>query len=146
MIPFFKELFEYTHHFNQKLADLFAGIADKIPERSLKLSSHILNAHMIWNCRIEGIQPPYAVWDVHPLPDHKNIDKTNYGRTSRILDGVDLNAVVSYNTRGQDFKNSVRDILFHVVNHSTYHRGQIAADLRQNGIDPLVTDFTFYKR
>lgn len=146
MKPFFEDLFRYSHHFNQELADLFADNPDKTPERSLKLYSHILNAQMIWNCRIEGSQPPFGVWDIHSLGDYKSIDKTNYERSLRILHHRDLSSIVEYSTRGQEFKNSIRDILFHVINHSTYHRGQIATDLRQNGIDPLVTDYVFYKR
>ncbi len=146
MKPFFEDLFQYTHYFNQKLAELFRDNPDRTPERSLKLYSHILNAHMIWNCRIEGEQPPFGVWDIHPLADYKDIDKTNYERSLRIFRQSDLNDIVDYTTRGQAFKNSIRDILFHVINHSTYPRGQIAADLRQNDIDPLVTDYVFYKR
>ena len=37
-------------------------------------------------------------------------------------------------------------MLFHFVNHSTYHRGQIASNLKEHGIEPLVTDYIFYKR
>ena len=50
------------------------------------------------------------------------------------------------NTNGQAFDNSVRDILFNVINHSTYHRGQIAREFREYGPEPLVTDYIFYKR
>ena len=32
-------------------------------------------------------------------------------------------------------------ILRHIVNHATYHRGQIAADLRAAGLTPPYTDF-----
>jgi len=32
-------------------------------------------------------------------------------------------------------------LMQHVVNHSTYHRGQVALMLRQLGIKPLATDF-----
>jgi uncharacterized damage-inducible protein DinB len=31
-----------------------------------------------------------------------------------------------------------------VVNHSTYHRGQITTLLRQLGAEPAVTDFLVY--
>ena len=29
MIPFFKELFEYSHHFNQQLAEVFTATANR---------------------------------------------------------------------------------------------------------------------
>jgi uncharacterized damage-inducible protein DinB len=44
------------------------------------------------------------------------------------------------------FTNTIKDILFHIINHSTNHRGQIAVDFRNNGLEPLVLDYVFYKR
>lgn len=30
--------------------------------------------------------------------------------------------------------------------NATYHRGQIATDFKNTGLQPLVTDYIFYKR
>jgi uncharacterized damage-inducible protein DinB len=38
------------------------------------------------------------------------------------------------------------DLIRHVVNHSTYHRGQLATQLRQLGQIPPATDFIVYRR
>lgn len=147
MKAFFKELFEYGHHFNQKLGDIFIENPDKITEKSVKLYSHILNAHQIWNNRIEPKQPTFDVWEIHPIHSFKRLDELNHEHSLFILDKFDLNNTIHYtNTKGQAFSDMLRDMLFHVINHSTYHRGQIAADFRQNGLDPLVTDYIFYKR
>jgi uncharacterized damage-inducible protein DinB len=35
-------------------------------------------------------------------------------------------------------------VLRHVVNHSTYHRGQVASKLRRLGVEPAATDFIFW--
>ncbi len=35
-------------------------------------------------------------------------------------------------------------MLRHIVNHATYHRGQIASKLKRLGIDPPNTDFFFW--
>ncbi|EKB48271.1 DinB family protein [Cecembia lonarensis] len=147
MKPFIKELFEYSHHFNQKLADVFNSNQDKTSEKAVKLYNHILNAHQIWNNRIDPKQTTFGVWELHAVQDLKSIDKTNYEQTLQILDTFDLNETINYaNSKGQTFSNGIRDILFHVINHSTYHRGQIATEFKQNGLDPLVTDYIFYKR
>ena len=147
MKQFFKELFEYAHHFNQKLCDVFNDNPHKGFEKALKLYNHILNAQQIWNNRIQPKQPSFGVWEIHLVPNLKGIDKANYEQTLLILDKFDLNDNVSYtNTKGQTFNNSIHDILFHAINHSTYHRGQIATELRQNGLEPLNTDYIFYKR
>ena len=147
MKPFFKELFEYSHHFNQKLGDVFNDNPDKIAEKMIKLYNHILNAHQIWNNRIEPKQTVFGVWEIYPIQDCKNIDKMNYEHSLLIVDKFDLNESINYtNTKGQTFSNTIRDMLFHAINHSTYHRAQIATEFRQNGLEPLNTDYIFYKR
>jgi len=147
MKSFFKELFQYSHYSNQRLYDLFNEHQGKTSEKSVSLFNHILNAHQIWNNRIEDKHTTFGSWEVHPLQELKDMDESNYEQSLQILDKLDLDAMIHYNnTKGEAFVNSVRDILFHVINHSTYHRGQIAADFRQHGLEPLVTDYIFYKR
>lgn len=147
MKQFFKEIFEYNHHFNQKLADIFSAQSEKTSERSIKLFNHLLNAHQIWNNRIDPQQKTFGVWEIHNTSELKIIDQTNYEQTLLIIDSFDLNATSTYtNSKGQLFNNNIRDILFHIANHSTYHRGQIASDFRQNGLEPLITDYVFFKR
>ncbi|MEP7371930.1 MAG: DinB family protein [Chitinophagaceae bacterium] len=147
MTHFFKELFGYSHHFNQQLATIFTERTGPFPEQSVKLFNHILNAHQIWNSRIIQDQKPFGVWDLQALNELKEIDHTNYVNSIHILEQPDLNNIIKYTTsRGDSYANSVQDILFHVINHSTYHRGQIAMEFRQNGIEPLTSDYIFYKR
>lgn len=145
MKTYFEELFEYNHHFNQKLAEILRD--DHVSDRAIKLFSHILNANHIWNHRIEDKKPVYGVWQIQPAADLAEIDRVNYAASLAILDTTDLTKEVRYaNTRGESYVNSARDILFHIINHSTYHRAQIATEFKQNGLDPLVTDYVFYKR
>ncbi|MGH2564754.1 MAG: DinB family protein [Ginsengibacter sp.] len=146
MKQFFKDIFEYGHYFNQKLSDIFIQYPDKTSEKSVKLFNHILNAHQIWNNRIEPKQPILGIWEIHPIESCKSMDKTNHENSLLILDKFDLDNTVNYiNTKGQSYSNTVRDILFHSVNHSTYHRGQIATEFKLNGLEPLITDYIFYK-
>ena len=39
------------------------------------------------------------------------------------------------------FRGTRLSLMQHVVNHSTYHRGQVALTMRQLGAEPLATDF-----
>lgn len=147
MKHFFKDLFEYSHHFNQKLGEVFVESPDKTSEKVVKLYNHIVNAHQIWNNRIDPKEATFGVWQLHLIQDCKHIDNQNYAHTLNILENFDLNDTVNYsNTKGQTFTNSIRDMLFHIINHSTNHRGQIATEFRLHGLEPLVTDYIFYKR
>jgi uncharacterized damage-inducible protein DinB len=52
---------------------------------------------------------------------------------------------VSYeNFQGETWTYSRAHMLQHVVNHSTHHRGQVVAYLRQLGRIPSITDFLVY--
>lgn len=146
MISFFKELFAYNNHFNQQLIALLIENAAKDSEKSFYLQNHIINAHQVWNSRLIP-EIPFGVFEIHPITELHQLDNNNYKRSLEILGTIELSNIVSYtNTRGQTFSNSVRDILFHVINHSTYHRAQIATACKHSGIDPLPTDYIFYKR
>lgn len=146
MNSFFTELFEYSHYFNQKLIGILIENKDKAPERSIQLINHTINAHQVWNSRILREQS-FGVWDMHAIAELPELDTTNYLKTISILNSTPLSQIIDYaNSKGDRFSNSVRDILFHVVNHSTYHRGQVTMQCKQNGIDPIISDYIFYKR
>lgn len=147
MKDFFKQLFAYNHHVNQKLADVFNAYPHKTSERAIKLFSHIINAHHIWNHRIVSRQATVGVWEMQAVSALEGIDSINYNESLQILEGYDLSLSINYtNTSGLTFNNSIGDTLFHVINHSTYHRAQIATEFKLNGIDPLLTDYILYKR
>lgn len=142
----FKDIFEYHNHFNQQLLKELEKHHSKLPERTYPLFCHVLNAHQIWNARILK-QETLAIMAIHAFQKCREIDEANYANTYLILDNYDLDDEVTYtNTKGQEFTNTIRDILFHAANHSTHHKGQIVSDFRQVGIEPIVTDYIFYKR
>ncbi|GAA5039320.1 protein DinB [Marivirga lumbricoides] len=147
MKQFFKNLFQYSHQCNQKLADIFNAEPNKTSDKAVKLFNHVLNAHQIWNNRINSTEKLFGVWEIHELKDLKSIDQKNYEQSLQILDQFELDESLNYiNSKSKAFSNSVQDILFHIINHSTYHRGQIASEFKQGGLEPLVTDYIFFKR
>lgn len=146
MKTFFKDIFIYHHHFNQKFIGQITEHREKIPDEFYALFCHILNAHHVWNSRILN-QDPFGVHQLHHPEDLKAIDYINYTNTLQILETEDLEKTIIYkNTRGDQFNNLVKDILFHINNHSTHHRAQLASKFRSLGIVPLVSDYIIYKR
>lgn len=142
----FIELFEYNFHFNEKLIHFIEQNQEKVPERVVQLLNHILSAHQVWNARISS-EPPVSPWEMHPFENLIGINLKNYQNTLQILENFNLGELITYqNTGGTGFQNKLEDILFHVVNHGTYHRGQIALLFRESGLTPMVSDFIAYKR
>ena len=55
-----------------------------------------------------------------------------------------LNAVLTLRAIGRTFTLPRWAILRHIVNHSTYHRGQVASKLKRFGIEQPITDFFWW--
>lgn len=146
MKTFFRDIFEYHNYMNLKLIDLFTEKSNKISERCIFLFSHSLNAHQIWNSRILKTDSG-GLNDIHTIESFKSLNDDNHSTTIRILDKFNLNDKIEYKSfKADPFINTVQEILFQIANHFTHHKGQIMSDLRQNGIEPFVSDYIFYKR
>ena len=55
-----------------------------------------------------------------------------------------LDTLLTLRAIGRTFTLPRWAILRHIVNHSTYHRGQVASKLKRFGIKPPNTDFFFW--
>jgi uncharacterized damage-inducible protein DinB len=60
---------------------------------------------------------------------------------------ADLERVIDYkDLRGAERQSLAKEMVMHVVNHATLHRGQVMSMLRQMGIAPPQTDLIFFYR
>lgn len=105
---------------------------------------HIWDAETIWLTRLKG--DTISDWP----------SKSFSGSKAEMLNGFIENStellnftkqkgeaflqqkIVYKSMKGDPFESSVEEILFHVVNHGTYHRGQIITMLRSAGITQVV--------
>jgi len=121
---------------------------DMVPEKSIELFSHILNAHHLWNARILETEPKFEAFQIHDLKDWGDIHYENQRSSFEIITNADdFEKRVDYeNSEGRLFISDLKDILFHIINHSTHHRGQISINFRNIGIEPIPFDYIYYKR
>lgn len=147
MKAFLNEIFDYNYYCNKKLIDECL-VLKEVPDTTTKLFSHILNAHHIWNARIVGKSMEYDVWHNHDLKDWTDLHYDNQRDSFEIISNADgFEKRIDYeNHEGRLFTNTLQDMLFHIVNHSTHHRGQIAVDFRNSGLTPIGLDYVHYKR
>jgi len=140
------DLFEYTYHLNCEMIKIISENISKIDEKTISLINHTLNAQQVWNSRILG-EKAFEVWQINRFEDLEEINHQNFQKSIRIVENSDLDQRIQYqNSKGTKFENSIFEMLFQAINHSTYHRGQINSLLKQNGIEPVLTDYIFYKR
>src|SRR5690606_37755749 len=122
------------HDINQKLIDVFEQHVGQLSDRNIAVFSHLLNAHEIWNFRLLNKESGTATWQRRPVQTLANINKQNFRQTLDILEGGNLEALILFtDKKGNPFENKKSDILFHIINHSSYHRGQIAIECRKSG-------------
>ncbi len=140
----YNRIWEYTSWSNNAVLEAFANLGEKSPASSLRLMSHVVNAQMIWQNRLNGDASVVALWEEHSLKEIVRRNSESLRGLKKALDrnADDLTHKIAYkNLSGVAHENTVFDILTHVFNHGTYHRAQIATDFREKGLVPVNTDY-----
>lgn len=156
-----KQYAAYNTWAHQKLLDIINTLSPEQQEAELKssFSSLYLTVLHMWDAET-------AWWQRVKLQERLNMPSDTFKGSFRELSNGLLNQsrqweewvtsasdlaiehVFQYqNSKRELFKQPVFQVLLHVFNHGTYHRGQLVTMLRQLGIEKLPsTDFTTYFR
>ena len=119
-------------------------------EKVVSIFSHCVAANFIWYNRFMGLpKSDYKLWDgnysVAELK--KMVEEANELWMSFIDSNESFDRVLKYNNYvGDYYENNIQDIMIHLVNHGSYHRGQVAVLLRERGFEPINTDLITYDR
>ena len=112
----------------------------------VKTFQHTYYADRAWLGRFENTGGGFE--DPPPGPSLTDLDRDWWpllARFEEIARSGDALGVLHYkNLKGQPFERPIWQVVLHVVNHGTYHRGQIASLLRQQGHLPPGTDLIYY--
>jgi uncharacterized damage-inducible protein DinB len=110
---------------------------------------HVVAAQYLWLHRIQGLPAPdVKLWGEYKLPQLVSMASEIGGRWLEFVKSTEnFNRDLEYNNYvGDPYITNVEVIMIHLVNHSSYHRAQIAMQLRQKGFEPINTDFITYDR
>lgn len=148
MKEYFLKLYKYNAWANKKVLNSLKQqqVSD---EKILTLMGHILAAQFIWLNRIKGLpKSPYNLWHTYSLKEVIAMgEEVGNDWLEFVNQNDDFNRDLTYhNYVGDAYVNNIEHIMMHLVNHSTYHRAQIALLLRQQGLEPVNTDFITYDR
>ncbi len=140
---FFAAVADMTEEeFLRDLGDGVGSLRDKL--------GHICGADDIWIRRIQGeASPQFRTPDSDRMTyiESQKAVRHKYHTLLEGLSEVDLLKEISYkNLKGVDFTTPLAEILMHVANHATYHRGQAASIVRRLKGKPPVTDLIEYYR
>src|SRR5262249_17828424 len=153
-----RELYLYNHWANQRTLDAVTPLSSEKFTREMGNSfssvrdtlAHILGAEWIWLERWLGRFPKSLL----PAADFPTVEalRRRWEVVDRDLNGFletltpeRLRAPLAYlNRAGERFSYPLWQQMTHVVNHSSYHRGQTTTLLRQLGAEPNGTDLLEY--
>jgi uncharacterized damage-inducible protein DinB len=130
--------------FTKPLASSFSSVRDTLV--------HICGAEWVWHERFEGRSPSAipdfsALQSVDALREHWTVQESKLLAFVRGITQSNLDAVMEYKTINFGvYKNPLWKSMQHVVNHGTYHRGQVTTMLRQLDAKPILTDLMHFYR
>jgi len=130
--------------FTKTLCSSFPSVRDTL--------AHIYGVEWLWLERFQGRSPS-------AIPDAKEFDGAEKLQTRwaefeptllnfvRGLTQEDLDRMMEYKTmKFGVYKNPLWQSMLHLVNHGTYHRGQVTTILRQLDAQPILTDLMHFYR
>lgn len=148
MKHYFLKLYQYNLWCNQRVIAALKrqNVAD---EKILSVLGHIVAAQYLWLHRIQALPAPdVKLWGNYSLEQLEKMAGEIGKRWNDFIESTDdFNRDLVYKNYTNDpYVNNVEQIMIHLVNHSSYHRGQIAMLLRQKGFEPVNTDYITYDR
>ena len=133
-----------TEQFLKPLGSSFGSVRDTL--------GHIYGAEWLWLERFEG-RSPSSLPDSSQFNDRASLESRWREFEPRLLGFVrrltqaDLDRVMEYKTlKFGVYRNPLWQSMQHLVNHGTYHRGQVTTLLRQLGAEPILTDLMHFYR
>ncbi len=157
-----RELYGFNAWANRRILDACCKLSDEQFTRELGSSFpsirdtlvHIMGGEWVWLANWRGHPSPRAEWETEFAKGRfpnlvtvrarwEPLEADLLGFVSG-LTAADLEKTVE--VKRHQFTYSMRVLLQHLVNHGTYHRGQVVTMLRQLGVVPRPTDYHFYVR
>jgi uncharacterized damage-inducible protein DinB len=153
-------LLDYTIWANHRLMRAAATLSVDDFKRDLRAHfggvrgtlCHVMAAEWIWLERWKGISPSTMIdegefADIVELRDRWTVIEDHRESWFKALRPEALAANLKYrNVAGNQYEEPLWQLVQHVANHSTYHRGQVVLLLRQLGAKTVSTDLVLWDR
>jgi uncharacterized damage-inducible protein DinB len=150
---------DYTAWASRRLCDCALKLTEGELTRDFKTSDktvldtlvHIYAADRVWLSRVQGNSPgPFLSPEDRQL---STLEKEwpalqqNWKEFAAPLTDQDVQARISYrDLKGNAWEQPLWQILLHVVNHGSHHRGQVSGFLRAMGQNPPPLDLIAFYR
>ena len=143
-----RELFRYNDWATRRIV---VALKEHKSERSTQILGHLVTTEHEYFERLYGKDSTgFNFFPNLTVAECGELAKSTAERYEKLLRGFDdggLDIVARYRTsEGKRVENTYRELLTHVVIHSSLHRGNIMMKLRESGFAPPVIDYIIYLR
>ncbi len=147
-IEHLRHLFAYNDWANRRIV---VALKNSPSERSLEILAHLLITEKEYYERLYGKNSTgFDFWPNRTLEDCGTLARESaeaYEQLLRKFDDEGLDIRAKYHTsEGIPYENTFRELLTHVLTHSSIHRGNIILKLREEGFTPPKIDYIIYLR
>jgi uncharacterized damage-inducible protein DinB len=154
-------LTRYRAWADQLLYQALAGVSEQDLTRSqpivfgnlLRTLNHVNAMDQVWKAHLEGVPHGFTSRNPEDCPDFATLRASQaqiddwYVRFAETLDPATLDETIHFTFIGGG-EGAMRrgDILLHVVNHATYHRGHVAMMMYGLSVSVPTTDLPVFLR
>lgn len=153
-----ERIFAYHRWANARMLDAVAALSPEQQQRDLKSSFpsvhatlvHMLSADWIWLQRWQGTSPTTfpetaAMTDLAVLRSRwAGLEREQAAVVTAQTDESLRRPLAYRNLKGESLSYPLGDVMQHLVNHGSYHRGQVTTMVRQLGGSIQSTDFVTF--
>lgn len=145
-----QQLFQFDYWCTRKLTELFAEQRPfREQEACAAFVSHIINTQKIWFSRVVRIpiEEELNSWEEFEISELKSEAKSSVQMWIDLIadHDVDLDTRILYsNSKGMEYRNTIRQISNHIIVHGEHHRAQISIFLKNCDINPPSIDYIDY--
>jgi len=115
--------------------------------------NHVYVVDSIFRAHLQGVPHPYTARNTPTSPPLEELRQSVTQSDRWYVDHVTALTEAQLHERidfqfvgGGDGNMSRMEIVMHLVNHGTYHRGFVGAMLNEAGVNPRATDLTVFLR
>lgn len=143
-----RHLFAYNDWVNRRM---IVSLKNADSERSRQILAHLLITEKEYYDRLYGKDSTgFDFWPDLSLDECGTLARETAEAYEKLLrrfdeDGLDIRAKYR-SSEGVPYENTFRELLTHVLIHSSIHRGNIMLKLREDGFEPPKIDYIIYLR
>jgi uncharacterized damage-inducible protein DinB len=146
----FIKQFEFENWSNTQILNALQNLHQP-DDRALLLFSHLLSSARMWLCRVNKTAMTCTLFQARTLSECSALMAENLADWKTFLNdktNADLQEKIEFLSAWEQNPSkrimTIEDAMIHIINHSSYHRGQIVARIKGNVDDLPLSTYIMY--